>query len=131
VAQLAGFENIFECYVIAVHQHEGTMTCRIASTQVTLEAPLFRVDHTQAVRMGIRAGDIMMATSEPKGLSARNLIAGTILSLRRQDFTVIAEVDCGARFVVHLTPGACESLGLKAGTPIWLVVKTYSCHVLQ
>src|SRR5262249_40614492 len=29
VAQLAGFENIFDCEVVALHQDQGTMTCRI------------------------------------------------------------------------------------------------------
>ena len=131
VAQLAGFENIFECTVIAVHEHEGTMSCRIAGTNVTLETPLVRVDSKKAIQVGIRAGDVLLATQQPQGLSARNVIAGTIVSLRQQDVTVIAEVDCGARFVVHLTPGACISLELAAREPIWLVVKTYSCHVLQ
>ena len=131
VAQLAGFENIFECTVTATHVHEGTMSCRIAGSDVILETPLFRVDSKKAVRVGIRGGDILLATAQPQGLSARNVIAGTIVSLRQQDVTVIAEVDCGAKFVVHLTPGACQSFELEAGKPIWLVVKTYSCHVLQ
>jgi molybdopterin-binding protein len=64
-------------------------------------------------------------------LSARNVIAGSIVSLRQQDVTVIAEVDCGSNFIVHLTPGARDSLGLGPGKRLWLVVKTYSCHVLQ
>ncbi len=131
VAQLAGFENIFECTIAATHEHEGTMSCRIAGTHVTLETPLFRVNNNKAVSVGIRAGDILLATAPPQGLSARNVVAGTIVSLRQQDVTVIAEVDCGAKFVVHLTPGACQSLELEAGKAIWLVVKTYSCHVLQ
>lgn len=131
VAQLAGFENIFECAIVAVHPDQGTMTCAIAGTEVTLEAPLTRVASGNPVQVGIRAGDILVATSRPRDLSARNVIAGSIVSLRQQDVTVIAEVDCGAKFVVHLTPGACRSLGLEAGTPVWLVLKTYSCHVLQ
>jgi molybdate transport system ATP-binding protein len=131
VAQLAGFENIMECSVVASHAEQGTMTCRIVGTDVSLEVPLSRVDTARRVRVGIRAGDIMVATSLPHGLSARNVIAGSIVSLRRQDVTVIAEVDCGARFIVHLTPGACHSLDLEVGKPLWLVVKTYSCHVLQ
>ena len=90
-----------------------------------------RVDQGRPVRVGIRAGDILVATSLPQGLSARNIIAGSLVSLRQQDVTVIAEVDCGTRFVVHLTPGASHSLGLEVGKQIWLVVKTYSCHVLQ
>jgi molybdate transport system ATP-binding protein len=131
IAQLAGFENIFECSVTASHPDEGTMTCRIDGTDMALEAPLTRVAAGKPVRLGIRAGDILVATSQPKDLSARNVIAGSILALSQQGVTVVAEVDCGARFVVHLTPGACHSLALQAGKPIWLVLKTYSCHVLQ
>lgn len=131
VAQLAGFENIVECSVIASHAEQGTMTCRIAGTEVSLEVPLSRVDTARPVRVGIRAGDILVATSLPQGLSARNVIAGCIVSLRQQDVTVIAEIDCGTRFVVHLTPGACQALNLEVGKQLWLVVKTYSCHILQ
>jgi len=89
------------------------------------------VDTARPVRVGIRAGDILVATSLPQGLSARNVIAGFIVLLRQQDVTVIAEIDCGTRFVVHLTPGACQSLSLEVGKRLWLVVKTYSCHILQ
>lgn len=131
VAQLAGFENIFGCSVDASHPEHGTMTCRIEGTSVSLEVPIFRVDTKKPARVGIRAGDILVATSLPLGLSARNVIAGAIVSMRQQDVTVIADVDCGTKLVVHLTPGACQSLGLEVGKQVWLVVKTYSCHVLQ
>lgn len=131
VAQLAGFENILECSIVAFHIEEGTMTCRIKDTNVSLEVPLSRVDAASPVRVGIRAGDILVSTLLLQGLSARNVIAGSIVSLRQQDSTVIAEVDCGAKFTVHLTPGARNSLGLEVGKQMWLVVKTYSCHVLQ
>ena len=131
VAQLAGFENIFDCSVGAAHSEQGTMTCRIDGSQVTLEVPLTRVGVGKPVRVGVRAGDILLASSQPHDLSARNVIAGKIKSLRQQDVTVIAEVDCGAIFTVHVTPGARLSLGLETGKPVWLVLKTYSCHVLQ
>jgi len=131
VAQLAGFENIFDCSVAATHPDQGTMTCRIGGSAVTLEVPLTRVATGRPVRVGIRAGDILVASSAPHDLSARNIIAGEIKSLRQQDVTVIAEVNCGAMFIVHLTPGACQSLSLDTGKLVWLVLKTYSCHVLQ
>jgi molybdate transport system ATP-binding protein len=131
IAQLAGFENIFDCLVVAAHAEQGTMTCCIEGTAVTLEVPLTRVATGKPIRVGIRAGDILVASSQPHGLSARNVIAGNITWLRQQDVTVIAEVDCGALFTVHLTPGARRSLSLENGKPVWLVLKTYSCHVLQ
>jgi hypothetical protein len=32
---------------------------------------------------------------------------------------------------VHVTPGAVEMLGLAAGRPVWLIVKTYSCRIVS
>ncbi|HUI84140.1 MAG TPA: molybdenum ABC transporter ATP-binding protein [Candidatus Binatia bacterium] len=131
VAQLAGFENIFDCVVLADHPQQGTMTCRIAGSMLDLEVPLSRVDVTQPLRVGIRAGDILLASVAPQGLSARNVLPGVITALEQRDVTVTARVDCGAQFEVHLTPAARQSLHLAAGQSVWLVIKTYSCHVLQ
>jgi molybdate transport system ATP-binding protein len=131
VAQLAGFENIFDCSVTGSHPDQGTMTCRVAGSTLDLEVPLVRVNASLPLRVGIRAGDILLASSKPQGLSARNVVNGTITSLEQRDMTVIAMVTCGPAFEVHLTLGARESLQLKPGARVWLVVKTYSCHVLQ
>ena len=131
VAQLAGFENIFDCSMTGSHPEYGTMTCRIAGSTLDLEVPLVRVNVSLPLRVGIRAGDILLASSKPQGLSARNVLAGTITSLEQRDMKVIAVVTCGPAFEVHLTLGARESLQLKPGARVWLVVKTYSCHVLQ
>jgi len=131
IAQLAGFENVFECTVVGQHPEQGTMTCRLAGSTLEIEAPLSRVDPTQPLRLGIRAGDILVATSPPHGLSARNVLEGVITSLRQRDVQVIASVNCGAEFQVQLTPGARNSLNLETGLKVWLVVKTYSCHLLQ
>ena len=130
VAQLAGFENVFDGSVVERHTEQGTMTCRIANSRVDIEVPLTRVGAGQSLRVGIRAGDIMVATARPEGLSARNVIAGSVTKLEQRDVVVIAQVDCGAVFEVHLTPGAVRSLQLAAGAQVWLVIKTYSCRVL-
>jgi len=128
VAQLAGFENIFDATVDATHEAQGTMTCRLAGTAVTLEAPLTHVAAGATVRLAVRAGDILLATSRPHDLSARNIIPGVVLSLEQRDFMITAQVDCGARFEVHLTPGARDSLQLHSGREVWLVLKTHSCQ---
>jgi molybdate transport system ATP-binding protein len=131
IAQLAGFENIFECTIVDQHPEQGTMTCRIAGTSVNLEVPLTRVDTSKTVRVGIRAGDILIASSLPQGLSARNVLGGVLRRLERRDVTIVATVACSVEFGVHLTPGAVKSLQLTEGSQVWLVLKTYSCHVLQ
>jgi len=130
VAQLAGFENIFDAVVIASHEDRGTMTCRLAGTSVELETPLVRADLGSTLRVGIRAGDILLANTRPQGLSARNIIPGEVISLEQRDVIVSVEVDCGIKIEVHLTLAARDALQLRRGCDVWLIVKTHSCHLM-
>lgn len=130
VAQLAGFENIFDATVVAVHEGRGTMTCRVEASDTALETPLVRADVGSKLRVGIRAGDILLAIEKPSGLSARNIIAGRLKSLAQRDVIIVATVSCGMDFEVHLTLAARDSLHLQPGQAVWLVVKTHSCHLL-
>jgi len=130
VAQLAGFENIFDVVVIAAHEDRGTMTCRLGESRLELETPLVRASVGSTLRVGIRAGDILLATAQPLGLSARNIIPGKILSIQQRDMMVVARVDCGIEAEVHLTLAARDSLYLTPGREVWLVVKTHSCHLM-
>jgi molybdate transport system ATP-binding protein len=133
VAQLAGFENIFDAVVAAVHPERGTMTCRIPGDfgGVVLETPLVRGGVGAVLRVGIRAGDILLAISPPTGLSARNVIPGHIQSLEQRDVIVSAHVKCRVEMEVHLTMAARDSLELMPGKEVWLVIKTHSCHLMQ
>jgi molybdate transport system ATP-binding protein len=140
VAQLAGFENIFDAQIISIHEDRGTMICRITtcrvgsaqleSAQVELETPLVRAETGGKLRVGISAGDILLATSAPVGLSARNILPGKLLSLSQRDAIIVALVDCGVELSVHLTLGARDSLELAPGQQVWVIVKTHSCHLL-
>lgn len=134
-AELAGVENIYDARVLSLHESEGTMTCRLESGQPEvfprLEVPLARLKEGAPLRIGVRAGDILLASAMPQGLSARNILKGRILSLVRRDVTVIARVDCGAIFEVHLTPAAERTMQLAVGREVWMILKTYSCHLLR
>ena len=140
VAHLAGFENIFDATVESVHGDRGTMTCRITTSRlpgshegnfVLLETPLIRAEAGSHLRVGIRAGDILLAVAKPVGLSARNVLAGRLVSLERRDVIVSARVDCGVEMEVHLTLAARDALGLSEGREVWLVIKTHSCHLMR
>jgi molybdate transport system ATP-binding protein len=130
VAQLAGFENILAATVTAVHEDRGTMTCSLTGSGVELETPLVRATVGSALRVGIGAGDILLATIVPEGLSARNVIAGELVSMEQRDMIVAARVDCGVEMEVHLTLAARDALHLKPGRDVWLVIKTHSCHLM-
>lgn len=131
VAQLAGFENILDVTVAAVHEERGTMTCQINATSVALETPLVRASIDDKLRVGVRAGDILVAIVRPTGLSAQNIIPGRLVAVVQRDVLALATVDCdGAQFEVHLTLAARSSLDLHRGQDLWLVIKTYSCHLM-
>ena len=131
VAQLAGFENIFDVAVDAAHEDRGTMTCRLLPEGPLLETPLVRVASGANLRVGIRAGDILLATNRPEGLSARNILPGKLVSLTRRDVMIAALVDVGVPMEVHLTLAARDALGLVPGRDVWLIVKTYSCQLMS
>jgi molybdate transport system ATP-binding protein len=130
VAQLAGFENVFDARVTSIHEDRGTMTCELGPNCIELETPLVRAELGSKLRVGISAGDVLLATSAPVGLSARNILAGRLLSLSQRDMIVVARVDCGIEMFAHLTLAARDSLDLAPGKPVWLIVKTHSCHLL-
>jgi molybdate transport system ATP-binding protein len=140
VAQLAGFENIFDATVESVHEDRGTMLCRIMTSplpgspedrSVLLETPLIRANPGSQLRVGIRAGDILLAVTKPVGLSARNIVYGRLVSVERRDMTISCRVECGVEMEVYLTLAACDSLKLAEGREVWLVIKTHSCHLMR
>lgn len=130
IAQLAGFENLLQCEIISEHADQGTMSCRVADTELSVEVPLTRVVSKKVV-LGIRAGDILVAGERPQEISARNVFLGSIESIERRGGLVRLLVNVkGALFEAHVTPGAQIALRLSGGKNVWLVIKTYSCHLL-
>jgi|HubBroStandDraft_5_1064220.scaffolds.fasta_scaffold07064_4 molybdate transport system ATP-binding protein len=131
VAHLSGFENIFDATVTTLHEARGSMTCHLGTGEVDLETPLVRAEIGSRLRVGIRAGDLLLATVSPQGLSARNILPGTIRRLVQKDVMISTIVDCGGtEFEVHLTLAARDDLQLSVGKNVWVVVKTYSCHLM-
>ena len=81
------------------------MQCRVDGSDTELEVPLNQAAAGQRIRIAIRAGDILVANEEPRGLSARNVLRGRLSDLTAHGPTMVAVVEAGARFIVHLTPG--------------------------
>jgi molybdate transport system ATP-binding protein len=131
LAQAAGFENLLGGTVVDLREADGVMRVRLTESACEIEVPLGYAAPGDRVRVAIRAGDILLATSQPQGLSARNIIEGQIVSMETRGALVRARINCGAEFIVHLTPGALRTLELSAGHRVWLVLKTHSCHLVE
>jgi len=129
LAELAGFENLLPGRIVGRRVDAGTMRVRLAHSVVELEVPLTESASGDDITVAIRAGDILLAGVRPVGISARNIVEGTIETIERQGPAVEARVSAGAPFVAHLTPASAEELCLRPGSHVWLIIKTYSCRI--
>jgi molybdate transport system ATP-binding protein len=131
LAQAAGFENLLTGRVVGQKAADGIMRVALAGDHCELEVPVGSAELGQAVEVAIRAGDILLAKEAPRGLSARNVLAGTVESVEVRGAMVAVRVKSGVSFMVHVTLGAARTLEIKEGLNVWLIIKTYSCHVVN
>ena len=79
------------------------------------------------VRLRVRAAEVALATREPRNLSVRNVLSGTlneIMVLADSAFAIVT-VDVGrTRIACHLTRQAVGELELQAGMPVYALLKT-------
>jgi molybdate transport system ATP-binding protein len=129
LAVAAGFENLLQGTVVDLREADGVMRVRLQ--RVELEVPLGHALPGDQVRVAIRAGDILVATEKPHGLSARNVLEGRIVALEERGPFLLLRIDCGDLLQAQVTRGAARTLGLALGASVWIVVKTYSCHLVQ
>jgi molybdate transport system ATP-binding protein len=128
VARLLGVENLLRLVVLEVLPEEGMMRC--GRDGVLLEVPLSDARLGEEVTVGLRADDVLLASVEPVGLAARNVLRGRVAGVQRQGTSYRVEVDCGFPLVSHVTRSAVEELGFTSGAQVWAVVKAASCFVL-
>jgi molybdate transport system ATP-binding protein len=79
-----------------------------------------------ALRVRIRARDVMIALAAPKGLSALNVLPGTVAELASTDGPIVEmRLDCaGEPLVARLTRRSVETLGLQPGRPVYAIIKS-------
>lgn len=131
-AALSGYENIFDAVIVETHPALGTMTCRVAGTDLMLESPLAHKAAGESASLALRAGDILVATVRPSGISARNILPGQIESIEDRAGMVELRVLCGqTSFRVHITRGALQTLELQCKQSVWLIIKTHSIQFLR
>ena len=78
------------------------------------------------VRVRIRARDVLVANERPRGLSALNILAGTIISVNvgSGPFADVL-IDCGGEVIsARITRQSSNMLGLSPGRDVFAVVKS-------
>ena len=129
----AGIENLLAGHVVA-HEEAGGITRVRTATGLDVAVTLSPERPVGApVTLAVRAEDVLVAVAPVVGLSARNVYPGRILSIERTgvDVTLRCALDPrGVEVFARITPAAVAALGLSAGGPVWLAVKSHSISLL-
>ena len=144
VARLVGVENLLRLRVVSRHPQDGTMVCAGAEEAVEaagaagengglrLEAPLGDSALGEAVTVGIRASDIILAAAEPVGSSARNRLAGVVSAIELRPPGYQVTLTCpGADLKCHITGASLNEMNIHPGINLWAVFKASSCFLVQ
>lgn len=81
------------------------------------------------VRLRVKAGDVMLALEEPRGVSANNVIPAIVRNIGETGDTPYLDVELacgGAHLVSRITRMSGERLGLRTGMQVFAVIKSVS-----
>lgn len=131
ILQLADdeFENVFTVSFAESNREAGTTRVRLVSG-VELLIPYVPRPANASFQIRVSADDILVATERPMGISAGNLLSGTIRKVEALDGEAMLTVLAGDEFFVRLTSAAVVRLGLQEGAAVFLIIKTRSFRVL-
>ena len=131
VARLVGVENLLAMRVSARFPQDGTMVC--SAGDHSLETSLADgLDVGDAVTVGIRASDIILAAGPLPQSSARNTWPGVVsdVQLRPPGYEVALKCD-GVTLHCHITGTSLDAMNIEPGLPLWAIFKASSCFLLS
>jgi molybdate transport system ATP-binding protein len=102
----------------------GLTTLRAAAGD--LRVPYIDLRLGTQLRVRIRARDVMIALEPPRGLSALNILPGTVAEIGAAEGPIVEiRLDCaGEPLIARLTRRSVEALGLAPGRQVYAVIKS-------
>ncbi len=115
---------ILNTRVTGVDARFGLSLLRAAAGE--LRVPRLDIPLGTALRVRIRARDVMIALAPPNGLSALNVLPGTVAEIGQTDGPIVEiRLDCaGEPLIARLTRRSVETLGLTPGLQVYAVIKS-------
>jgi len=111
--------------IVAREEEAGFARLRIGTEtlRVLADEPVGR-----RLRVHLLARDLILALEEPAGLSVRNSMAATVVSIVPDDaYADLVQLDIGGpRIVARVTRAATRALGLRPALPLRVLVKSVS-----
>jgi len=124
VAAAVGMENVLPAEIAA--RDSGLLTVR--SGPVRLQC----IDSGEAgaVFACIRAEDVQLTRDPPSSTSARNRLAGVVVSVTVEGALARIELDCGVPLVALITAQSAAEMALRPHQTLAAIVKATSVHLV-
>jgi molybdate transport system ATP-binding protein len=115
---------ILNTRVIGIDARFGLSLLRAAAGE--LRVPRLDIPLGTTLRVRIRARDVMIALAPPEGLSALNVLPGTVAEIGQADGPIVEiRLDCaGEPLIARLTRRSVETLELAPGKQVYAVIKS-------
>ncbi len=110
---------------VAAHDDAVELTT-LQSAAGPLRVPRIAVEVGTAIRVRIRARDVMIALQRPEHLSALNVLAGRVAEIGPAGGPIVElRLECGgAMLLARITRQSVQTLGLVPGKPVYAVIKS-------
>jgi molybdate transport system ATP-binding protein len=126
---LEGVRNSFLMRVEAHAPEQGVTRLRIDGGPALI-VPMLARPVGDAVEVEVRGDDILLARGPIAGLSAQNLIEGTVDRVVPHGAEAEVLVRAGpAIWIASVLASAVDRLSLSPKTPVFMIIKARSCHV--
>lgn len=119
-----GIASVLEARVVAHDPVDGLTELATAAGRLWLP----QLDNTPGTRLRVRiaAQDVILARAAPQGVSALNILSGTITDIRNGDGPgALVTLAIGAeQITAHVTRRSVQMMGLSPGQPCHAIIKT-------
>jgi molybdate transport system ATP-binding protein len=122
-------ENVLTVEFIDADKGSGRSRVRLSSG-AEIFVPYLPTAARRNLQIRVRADDILIGTQRPEGISAANILRGTVRAVETIEDQALVQVDAGEIFCVRVTAGAITRLALGAGSDVFLIIKTRSFQLL-
>lgn len=127
VAEAGPVETTWRGVIERVDAATGSGVIRCG--EVSLRAPLDAGQAGEEAFVSIGAHEALLAVGGVPRTSARNALAGRVLSVAGSTSRVLVSVDVGQPLWVEVTPAAAEELGISPGREVHVLIKSRSIRV--
>ncbi len=128
VARIVGIETVVPATVLSAQ--DGLLRLQVGTSNLIA---LGEQSPGAEVLLSIRAEDVMLVNESADttaALSARNRLAGRVVSIEPAGRMFRIRIDCGFPLVAAVTRPALEELGLRPGLRVQALLKAPAVHVI-